>query len=104
MSTYVPIVLLCGDEKIFRETIGDKPVEIVGRINFAQAGDAVTLLDDAEYLVFTDAVEFALYLKNFPPNRRVMSAKSFAAKIHDGFFSYDALNDFYGVIRRKKIG
>ena len=104
MSTYVPRVLLCGNENDFRETIGDKPVEIVGRINFAQAGDAATLLDDAEYFVFTDAVEFALYLKSFPPNRRAMSAESFAAKIHDGFFSYDALNDFYGVIRRKKIG
>lgn len=104
MSTYVPRVLLCGNENDFRKTIGDKPVEIVGRINFAQAGDAAILLDDAEYFVFTDAVEFALYLKSFPPNRRAMSAESFAAKIHDGFFSYDALNDFYGVIRRKKIG
>ena len=104
MSTYVPRVLLCGNEDDFRKTIGEKPVEVVGRTNFAQAGDAFNRLrDDAEYFVFTDAVEFALYLKNFPPNRRAMSAETYATKIHDGFFSYDALNDFYGLVRRKKI-
>ena len=30
MSTYVPRVLLCGNEDDFRKTIGDKSVEIVG--------------------------------------------------------------------------
>ena len=103
MSTYVPRVLLCGNENDFRKTIGDKPVEVVGKINFAQAADASTLLRDVEYLIFTDAVEFALYLKNSPTNRRAMSAESFAKKIHDGFFSYAALDDFYGIVRRKKI-
>ena len=70
MATYKPRVLLCGDEKIFLRTIGDKPAEVVGKIIFERTGDAVNLFHDgraltgkdirellngtAEYLIFTD--------------------------------------------------
>lgn len=103
MATYVPRVLVCGDAAEFRKIIGDKPVEVVGQIISEGTGDDIKLffggrslrgediarlLDGtAEYLIFTDALDFSDYLEMFPRNSQAMSARAFAEKIHGGFYS-----------------
>ena len=119
MAKYVPRVLLCGDEQEFRRIIGSKPVEVVGKVLFKLTGDEVNLFFDgrnltgedlrqlldgaADYLIFTDLLEFAFYLENFPPNTQVISANTFANKIHDGFFSIEALVFLQLAINNEKI-
>ena len=103
MATYVPRVLVCGSVEDFRKKIGDKPAQVVGKIFFEMTGDDVKLFfgeraltaDDiknfldgaAEYLIFTDALNFYYYCRTFPLNEQVMTAETFAKKIHGGFFS-----------------
>ena len=119
MATYKPRVLLCGDEKIFLRTIGDKPAEVVGKIIFERTGDAVNLFHDgraltgkdirellngtAEYLIFTDDAEFLFYRQNFPLNMQVISVAAFAKKIRDGFFSNEMLLLLKEFLRREKF-
>ncbi len=107
MATYVPRVLVCGSVEEFRKKIGDKPVEIVGQIIFEMTGSDVKLFlceraltaDDiknlldgaAEYLIFVDALDFYYYCRKFPLNRQVMTAETFAKKIHGGFFATEIL-------------
>ena len=78
MAIYVPRVLVCGNIEEFRKKIGDKSVEVVGQIIFEKKEEDVKLffgekiltsediskiLDGAaEYLIFTDALEFCFYL------------------------------------------
>lgn len=107
MAIYVPRVLICGDDTEFRKIIGDKPVEIVGRIIFEQTDDEVSLFYDgriltdkdissllaetAEYIVFIDAMELYFFLKTYKGNTQILSATAFANKISDGFFSFGTL-------------
>ena len=115
MAIYVPRVLICGDVGEFKKIIGDKPAEIVGQIDFDDAklffgGKFLTgkdirhLLDGfAEYLIFTDDMQFHDYLEIFPLNTQVLSAKSFAKKIHGCFFSNKNLALLQHVLNRKKF-
>lgn len=108
MAIYVPRVLLCGDAAEFRKIIGDKPVEVVGQVNFVWTGDDAAklffdgyeltgeglnrLLDGAaEYLLFNDPLEHKAYLETYPMNTQILTADVFAKKIHDGFFSLESL-------------
>ena len=108
MAKYVPRVLICGNLEDFKKIIGDKPAEVVGQINFAEKNltgeDLRQMLDGAaEYLIFTDDIEFYHYLENFPLNWQVMSATAFAKKIHGGFFSNKMLATFNQVLNQKKF-
>ncbi|MBR0060300.1 MAG: DUF4422 domain-containing protein, partial [Selenomonadaceae bacterium] len=101
MATYVPRVVICEDVEAFRKIIGDKPVEIVGQVNF---DDAKNFDDAAEYLIFTDPLEHREYVDNSPYNPQVMSAVAFAKKIHDGFFSIRTIALLYELLNQKKFG
>ena len=115
MATYVPRVLLCGDVAEFKKIIGDKPAEIVGQVNFDNAklfldgkslsGENIRQLLDgvAEYLIFTDDMQFHDYLDAFPMNTQVFSAKSFAKKIRGCFFSNKNLALLQHVLNRQKF-
>lgn len=96
--TYVPRVIVCGDVDEFKKIIGDKPVEVVGQIDFAEKNFA------AEYLIFTDALEFRDYLEKFPLNTQVMSATAFAKKIRGGFFSYKMFALLNQILNQKIFG
>ena len=119
MAKYIPRVLICGNVEEFRKKIGDKPAEIVGQIIFEKIGDDVKLffgehdltsedinqiLDStAEYLIFTDALEFYFYLRKFPLNRQVISAEVFAKKIYDGFFTLNTFEILGYLLSREKF-
>lgn len=120
MATYIPRVLICGDTATFGKIIGDKPVKVVGQIFFRRAGGESKIfyngqpLDDktvrylpdnfAEYLLFTDALEFDDFLKTFPLNIRAMSARAFAEKNHGGFYSVEMLVDMCKVLNKNFSG
>jgi len=120
MASYVPRVLMCGNIEEFKKKIGNKSVEIIGKVTFNKTGDDVKLFfgeraltgDDiknlldgmAEYLIFVDALDFYYYLKNFPANAQVISAETFAQKIHDGFFSIEMFYLLKGLLNHKKFG
>lgn len=120
MATYVPRVLICGDTEEFDKIIGDKPVKVVGQIFFRRTGNKsqifyngqpfddkiVRYLPDnlAEYLIFTDALEFDDFLKTFPLNIRAMSARAFAEKNFDGFYSLEVLVDMCKVLNKNFSG
>ena len=105
MAKYIPRVIICGDVAKFRDTVGS--AEIVGQVTFTKTGNEIQLLyggqpltgdnirqlldGTAEYLLFTDALQLNDYLEVFPPNTQVMSARAFAEKIRDGFFSNKTL-------------
>ncbi|MBE8952210.1 MAG: DUF4422 domain-containing protein [Quinella sp. 1Q7] len=115
MATYVPRVLICGDAQEFRKIIGDKPVEVVGQIISEGTGDDIKLffggqslrgedisrlLDGtAEYLIFTDALDFSDYLEVFPRNTQAMGARAFAEKIHGGFYSTEMFAQMVEVLK-----
>ena len=111
MATYVPRVLVCGDDDDFRKIIGDRPVEVVGRLQFERAvllldghrltgADVAQLLDTAaEYLLFTDAVEFERCIDSLPTNGQVLSAVTFAKKIRGGFLSFESLATLFDVLK-----
>lgn len=101
MATYVPRVMICGDVEAFKEIIGDKPVEVVGQINFK---DLSAFGDEAEYLVFTDALEHRDYVNDSPYNPQVMSATAFAKKIRDGFSSIRTIALLNEMLKQKKFG
>ena len=119
MANYVPRVLLCGDAAQFKQTIGNKPAEIVGQITFKRAGDEAQLFFDgrpltseslkrllngaAEFLIFTDPLELRDCLETFPLNTQVLSAVTFAKKIRDGFFSYETLLFLRELLRQKNF-
>ena len=108
MATYVPRVVVCGDVEAFQKKIGNKPAEVVGRINFKEknftADDIKNLLEGAaEYLIFTDDLELYNYLEKFPKHRQVMSAEGFAKINHDGFFSIEMRQHIGGLLNQKKF-
>ena len=108
MATYVPRVLLCGDVEAFQKKIGNRPVEVVGRIDFKEknftAEDIKNLLEGAaEYLIFTDDLELYDYLKKFPKHWQVMSAEGFAKINSDGFFSIEMHHHIGNLLYQKKI-
>ena len=98
---YRPRVLICGDVNEFKKIIGNKPVEVVGQISFEEAA---TFKDEAEYLIFTDALEFREYLDNFPLNTQVISATTFYKKISGGFFSIKSFALLAELLNLKKFG
>ena len=117
MASYVPRVLICGSVEKFKKKIGDKPAEIVGKVIFEDTGDDVKLFfgehaltseelcqilnDVAEYLIFTDDMEFDVYNIKFPLNWQVMSADSFAKISHNGFFSYSIVRIIAALLTNK---
>ena len=105
MATYVPRVLLCGDVATFKKIIGDKPAEIVGQINFSEAGAGLQAILDgaAEYLVFTDPMTLNDYLEPLKFKPQVISATTFAKKVRDGFFSYATLALLTEVLNRENF-
>ena len=119
MAIYVPRVLVCGNIEEFRKKIGDKSVEVVGQIIFEKKEEDVKLffgekiltsediskiLDGAaEYLIFTDALEFCFYLKNFPPNEQVVSVETFARKNYGGFFSLEMFLSLENLLNEKNF-
>ena len=119
MATYVPRVLVCGSVEDFARKIC-KPAEVVGQIFLNKTGDDVKiffggqvltaeelrrLLDGAaEYLIFTDALDFYHYRNNFPLNTQVMPAETFARKIHGGFFSHETFARLITLLDEKNFG
>lgn len=105
MASYVPRVIICGSVEEFRKKIGDKPAEVVAQINVDELDDAIKNLIDgaAEYLIFTDYDKFYSYLLKFPYNSQVISAETFAKKIHDGFFSIEALAQLSNLLKLKNF-
>ena len=101
MATYVPRVLVCGNVEAFRKKIGDKPVEVVGLINFSELENLE--LGAAEYLIFTDDLEFYNYRKKFPSNRQIMSVDSFTKVKSDGFYSHEILKALGIVFGKEKF-
>ena len=101
MATYVPRIVVCGDVETFRKIIGDRPVEVVGQINFK---DIKQFDDAAEYLIFTDPLEHRDYVNDFPYNPQVMSATAFAKKIRDGFSSIKTIAILNQLLNQKKLG
>lgn len=107
MAIYVPRVLICGDAAEFKKIIGDKPVEVVGQVTFEQTDDKAQLFYNgqvltketlnqmlggaADYLLFTNTLEYRDYLEVFKWNAQIMSAVAFVKNIRNGFFSYSVL-------------
>ncbi|MBR0287534.1 MAG: DUF4422 domain-containing protein [Selenomonadaceae bacterium] len=119
MAIYIPRVLICGDIGDFRKNFGDKPAEIVGQVILSKTDDDVKLflgeraltnediiqmLDGmAEYLIFVDDLDFYYYLGKFSPNSQVMTAKTFAKKIHDMFFTQEQFFLLEGLLDYKNF-
>lgn len=120
MATYVSCVLICGDVEEFKEKIGDKPVEIVGQINFEKTGDEVklffgeqsltgedikNLLDStADYLIFVDTFEYGYYFEKFPRNLQVASIEVFTKKFLNGYFPFNILLMLTKLLNQKNFG
>ena len=120
MATYVPRVLVCGSVEDFAKKIGNKPVEVVGQIILKKTDDDVKiffggraltaedlrrLLDGAaDYLIFVDALDFYYCHEKFSLNTQVMSAETFAQKIHGGFFSHEMFLFLEALLKEKNFG
>ena len=101
MAVYVPRVIVCGSVEDFRKEIGNKPVEIVGQIDFDDMKNFHR--DAAEYLIYTDAFKFYNYLFKTKYNTRVMSSAAFAKKVQENFFSVEMLIILKSALTAKKF-
>ncbi|MCR5834517.1 MAG: DUF4422 domain-containing protein [Selenomonadaceae bacterium] len=119
MATYIPRILLCGNIEEFKQTIGDRPVEIVGMVSAERTEDNLNLFLDGkkltdddiaaltdgtfDYLVFTDKLDYTMYLKYFSVKDQATSSTAFAKNFRDGFFTFTGLLVFCKILNDVKF-
>ncbi len=122
-KNFVPRILIAGDEELARNSIGDKPCEILGtlKLNFFNdfkslqifSGEKALTLEDlkniltgtADYIVFTDINEFVkcfAFLAGLGQGGQLVSLNTFTEKIHDEFFSTMNVSYFFVALKESK--
>lgn len=102
MAAHLTRVLVCGSVEEFKEKMGDRPIEVVGQINFNDLdGNIKKLLGDkADYLIFVDMITLLDYVKKFSYHSKIKSVDTFAKK---NFYINDMATFLRELLKSRKI-